>query len=122
MKMSSKSLLDDIIIQLLNTSSSSGKETITLQKKLQEFKDAISDKQQKEINLRTEYINKHESFRKEKEKAYEKYMEEYHQLRKDYENATENRKIEALHKWLLYSINIPEVLQNESSKIYTTMP
>lgn len=118
----SKSLLDEIIIQLLNTSASSGRESVTLQKKIQEFTDYNADKLKKELDLKTEYIDKHESIRNEKQEANIKYMEEYYRLRKEYEDATEIRKIEALHKFLLYSINIPEILQKESSKIYTINP
>jgi|SRR5210317_683349 hypothetical protein len=117
-----KELLDDIIIELLNTSSSSGKENVKLQKKIQEFKDYNADKIKKELDLKTEYNNKYGSFRNERIKVTAEYMEEYHQLKKEYQNATENRKIEALHKWLLHSTTIPEILQKEDSKIFTLNP
>ena len=95
-----KELLDELIIELLNTSSSSGKENIKLQKKIQEFKDYNADKIKKELDLKTEYNNKYGSFRNERIKVTAEYMEEYHKLKNEYQNANENRKIEALHKWL----------------------
>ena len=115
----SKELLDEIIIELLNTSASNGKESITLQKKIQEFKDYNADKIKKELDLKTEYNNKYGSFRNERIKLNEEYMEEYHNLKKEYQNASNNRKIEALNKWLIHSITIPEILQKEDSKIFT---
>jgi hypothetical protein len=118
----SKELLDELIIELLNTSSSSGKENIKLQRKIQEFKDYNAAKIKKELDLKTEYNNKYGSFRNERIKVTAEYMEEYHQLKNNYQNATENRKIEALHKWLLYSTTIPEILQKEDSKIFTLNP
>ena len=117
-----KELLDDIIIELLHTSSVSGKENISLQKKIQEFKDYNADKIKKELDLKTEYNNKYGSLINEKIKAFEDYIEEYHQLKKEYQNTNENRKIEKLHKWLLHSTTLPEILQKEDSKIFTLNP
>ena len=118
----SKELLDELIIELLNTSASSGKENVKLQQKIQEFKDYNADKIKKELDLKTEYNNKYGSFRNERIKVTIEYMEKYHQLKKEYQDANENRKIEALHKWLLYSTTIPEILQKEDSKIFTLNP
>ena len=118
----SKELLDELIIELLNTSSSSGKENIKLQRKIQEFKDYNAAKIKKELDLKTEYNNKYSDFRNERIKVTAEYMKKYHQLKKEYQDANENRKIEALHKWLLYSITIPEILQKEDSKIFTLNP
>lgn len=105
-------LLNDLIIDIISTKNPS-------EDKLEVFKREHAKKEQEYSTLKSLYNNKHELPRRERTDALHTFIRHGKTLRTEYINAVPNERFSKLHDWLGHLSNVPEILTEKQSDIYT---
>lgn len=105
-------ILNELITDIITTKNPS-------ENKLEVFKREHAKKEQEQNALKVIYNNKHETPRQERKEVLNRFIRENKILKKAYLNSTPTERISKLHDWLTHLSNVPEILREKQSDIYT---
>jgi hypothetical protein len=117
-----RNLLNDFVLELMKSASHESFNPAVLQKKFDAWKEEHVMKEQHIIQLKKDFLDQHTLPRKMYQEELEKYMTDYAALRNDFTTATDKTRKAALNKWFGFSANVPEILLQPQSTLYTMYP
>lgn len=109
-------------MELMQTASKESFDTAVLQKKFDAWADDLLIKQQKHLQEKDMFLQKHHLPRVERDIAVQEYLEEYTRLRELFVKSTTNTQSATIRKWLHHAAEIPAEILQPTSSLYTMYP